>query len=135
MAAPNSSEDTRPKKQQKMSVMEQPSEDTDDDEVMESDTPCTRGGKTIQVRNPNETTLQLAGVSSGHPQSSGLFKPRQMNTGPEQQKNYKNGVIGSGSRSGKCGRADSEFVEEVDAIPNERRPTQVGRNIISTGAS
>lgn len=134
MAAPNSSEDTRPKKQQKMSVMEQPSEDTDD-EVMESDTPCTRGGKTIQVRNPNETTLQLAGLSSVHPQSSGLFKSRQMNTGPEQQKNHKNGVIGSSSRSGKCGRADSEFVEEVDAIPNERRPTQVGRNIISTSAS
>lgn len=133
-AAPNGSEDTRPSKQAKLSVMEMPSVDTDD-ECM--DDPYNRGDNPIQrqeVRRPKEITTRSP---SGLLQGSRQFKPRQMNTGPEQQNNRKNGATDYGklAESKNIGRADSDFMKQINDIPTGRRPTQVRHNIISTRAS
>lgn len=127
LAALNSNEDTRPRKQQKISGIEVPSIDTDDEQPMELD---DRKGKPMQrqeVRKPKVTTPHSV-RSSGYPQGGGLSKSRQTNLGPEQQKSRKNG-------SKNIGRADHDFVNEVNAIQTEPRPTQVGCNISTRALS
>lgn len=127
-AAPDAGGDARPSKQTKLSVIEIASVDTDDEYM---DDPYGRGDKPIQrqqVRKPKETTTR---------QGSRHSKSRQMNTGSEQQTGRKNGPIDSGTRlagSKSIGRADSNFISDVNSLSTGRRPTQVGHNIISAGA-
>lgn len=125
LAAPNSSEDIRPRKQQKVSGIAMPSVDTDDDEFMELDDPYDRKAAQRQEERKPKVTTSHSVRSSGYSQGGSLSKSRQTNPGPAQQKGRKSG-------SKKIGRADNDFVNEVNAIQTEPRPTQVICNIIST---
>lgn len=94
---------------------------------MELDGPYDRKDRAAQrqeVRKPKGATPHSV-RSSGYFQGGSLSKSRQTNLGPGQQKSRKNG-------SKNIGRADYDFVNEVNAIQTEPRPTQVGCNIVST---